>query len=40
MRTVDVRIGHDDDAVVAQFGDVEVLADIGAERKCEHANLL
>ena len=33
MRAVHVGIGHDDDAMVAQFGGVEVVfADAGAER--------
>ena len=34
VRAVHVRVGHDDDPVVAQLGDVEVLgADAGAERR-------
>ena len=32
MRAVHVGIGHDDDARVPQFGDIEHLADIGPER--------
>ena len=31
MRTVDVRVGHDNDAVVAAFGDVLVKADPAAD---------
>ena len=41
MRAVDVGVGHDDDAVVAQLGDVEiVLADAGAEGGDQGADLL
>ena len=40
VRAVNVRVGHDDDAVVAELGDVEVLADVGAERERQHADLL
>src|SRR5215467_1423438 len=32
VRAVDVGIGHDDDPVVAQAGDVELVADTGADR--------
>src|SRR3546814_19841019 len=32
MRAVDVRVRHDEDLVVADPGDVELLADAGAER--------
>ena len=41
MRAVDVRVGHDDDLVVAQLLDVEVVApDAGAERGDQRADLL
>ena len=41
VRAVDVRVGHDDDLVVAQLLDVEVVAaDAGAERGDERADLL
>jgi hypothetical protein len=41
VRAVDVRVGHDDDAVVAQLFDVEiVLADAGAERGDQRDDLL
>ena len=41
MRSVHVRVGHDDDLVVAQLLDVEVVApDAGAERGDERADLL
>ena len=40
MRAVDVGVGHDDDLVVAQLGEVElVMADAGAERGDERADL-
>ena len=40
MRAVDVRVGHDDDLVVAQLLDVEVVAaDAGAERGDEGSDL-
>ena len=31
MRAVDIGIGHDDDLVVAQFGDIEIVVDSGSE---------
>ena len=31
MRTVHIGIRHDDDFVIAQFGDIEILVDSGAE---------
>ena len=37
---VDVRIGHDDDAMVAQLGELEVVADAGAERGDQRADLV
>ncbi len=41
VRTVHVRVRHDDDLVVAQLGDVEiVLADTGAERGDQAADFL
>ena len=41
MAAVDVGVAHDDDAVVAQLGDVEVVgADAGAERRDDVADLL
>ncbi len=48
VRAVNVGVGHDDDAVVAQLGDVEVVvaggaagfADAGAERSDERQNLV
>jgi hypothetical protein len=45
VRAVDVGVGHDDDPVVAQLGDVEVvaagaLADAGAERGDERQDLV
>ena len=45
VRAVDVGVGHDDDAVVAQLGDVEVvaagaLADAGAERGDQRQDLV
>ena len=41
MRAVDVRVGHDDDAVIAQLvGVVVVLAEAGAERRDERDDLL
>ena len=40
MRAVDVRIGHDDDAVIAQVIHVEFLAQLGAEREGEVVDLL
>ena len=41
MRAVHVRIGHDDDLVVAQLVGVEVLAaDAGAERRDQRADFL
>jgi hypothetical protein len=40
VRAVHVRVGHDDDAVVAQLLEVElVLADAGAERRDERRDL-
>ncbi len=39
MRTIDVGVGHDDDFVVAQLGDIEFLmADAGAERRDKRAD--
>ena len=41
VRAVDVRVGHDDDAVVAQLvGVVLVLADAGAQRRDQRGDLL
>ena len=41
MRAVDIRVGHDDDLVVAQLLDVEVVPpDAGAKRGDERADLL
>ena len=41
VRAIDVRVGHDDDAVIAQLGDVEVLgADAAAERRDHGLDLL
>ena len=41
MRAVDIRVGHDDDLVVAQLLDIEVVApDAGAKRRDERADLL
>ncbi len=41
VRAVDVRVGHDDDLVVAQLVGVELLrADAGAERRDQRADLL
>ena len=41
VRAVDVRVGHDDDLVVAELVDVEVVApDAGAERGDQRADLL
>ena len=41
MRSVHVRVGHDDDAVIAELRDVEVvLADAAAERGDHRADLL
>src|SRR5689334_2599254 len=37
---IDVRVGHDDDAVVEQFAGVECLAVASAERGNQRANLL
>lgn len=31
VRAVDIGIGHDDDLVVAQFGDIEIVVDSGSE---------
>src|ERR1700694_873342 len=39
VRTIDVSIGHDDDVVVAQFIDVELLANPGSERGDQVADL-
>jgi hypothetical protein len=40
VRTVDVGVGHDDDAVVAQLVRIEfVLADAAAERRDQRADL-
>ena len=40
VRAVDVRVRHDDDAVIAQLGEVElVLADAAAERRDQRADL-
>src|SRR3546814_20574393 len=40
MRAVDVGIGHYDDLVVAQLFQVEIVADAGAHRLNERADLL
>ncbi len=40
MRAVDVGVRHDDDLVVAQLVDVELVADRGAERGDQRADLL
>jgi hypothetical protein len=41
VRAVDVRVGHDDDAVVPELLDVEVFdADAAAERRDERADLV
>ena len=41
VRSVHVRVGHDDDPVVAELGDVEVLgADAGAERRDHRLDLV
>src|SRR5215813_4401599 len=41
MRAVDIRVGHDDDLVIAELRDVEILvADAGAERGNQRADLL
>jgi hypothetical protein len=41
VAAVDVGVGHDDDAVVAQLGDVVVgLADAGAQRGDQRGDLL
>ena len=41
VRAVDVRVGHDDDAVIAQLvGVVLVLAEAGAERRDQRDDLL
>ncbi len=40
VRAVDVRVGHDDEAVVAQLVDVEVRADAGAQRGDQGGDLL
>ena len=37
--TVDVRIGHDDDLVVAQFGHIKIIGDGRAERHDDRADL-
>ena len=40
MRSVDVRVGHDDDLVVTQLAGVEVLPDPGAQRHDDRFELL
>ena len=40
VRAVDIGIGHDDDLVVAQLVGVELVADAGAERRDQRADLL
>ena len=40
MRAVDVRVGRDDEAVVAQLVDVEVGSDAGAQRGDQRGDLL
>ena len=41
MRAVDVGVGHQDDLVIAQLGEVEIVAaDAGAERRDQRADLL
>ena len=41
MRAVDIGVGHDDDLVIAELGEVElVLADARAERGDQRADLL
>ena len=35
VRAVDIGIGHDDDLVVAQFGDIEIFMNTGTKR-CNH----
>jgi hypothetical protein len=40
MGAVDVGVGHDDDAVIAQLVGVEILADAGAERSNQRSDLL
>ena len=41
MRAVDIGVGHDDDLVVAELGEIElVMADAGAERGDQRADLL
>ena len=41
VRTVNVRIGHDDDPVIAEFGHIEIiLADSGTQGGYERPDLL
>ena len=38
VRAIDIRIGHDDDAVVTRLVGVEILADVGANRRDQRAD--
>ena len=40
MRAVDVGVGHDDDLVIAQFAQIELVADAGTECGDQRADLL
>ena len=40
MSSVNVRISHDDDAVITEFFNIEQFADVGTKSKRKHANLL
>ena len=40
MSPINVRISHDDDAVITELFNIEQFADVGAKRKRKHANLL
>ena len=41
MRAVDIGVGHDDDLVVTELGEIElVVTDAGAERGDQRADLL
>ena len=40
MTAIDVGIGHDDDLVIAQLGDIEIVANAGAKGRDQRADFL
>ncbi len=39
MLTIDIGIGHDDDLVVTQFGDIDIIAETTAKSLDHHTDL-